>query len=345
MAEATESLESSGLRRARTISIESICDLPLEDATRQKLDGSKELNVVIVGCYQVGKSTLINSLFFEKGKKYRERAQEGSMSPCTQDVNPHVLQFSGISCNIYDSPGLQDGCEAGDLAYLRQIKAKCPKIHLVIYCTKMGEPVRPAETTALNNLTSTFGNTIWENTVIALTFANNVQPVDPDTDEDEYFQRVKNDKEKDLRSAFERLSIREAIVDSLLQHIYPTGSARVLKLPGIRNDWRVDFWMGCLDACRPEGKGALLTLAWRNRQFVLRVLQASVGTTSGGLALVGGLGCVVAGAALSASGFLAPVGVPLIAAGAVASILGAGATFGSSSAIKSAKKEYKRMKE
>ena len=62
-------------------SVESIADLPLEDAIREKLESSKELNIVIVGCYQVGKSTLINSLFFEKGKKYRERAEEGSMGP------------------------------------------------------------------------------------------------------------------------------------------------------------------------------------------------------------------------------------------------------------------------
>ena len=201
----------------------------------------------------------INSLFLEKGRKYRERAQEGSISPCTQDVNPHVLQFSGISYNIYDSPGLQDGCEARDLAYLRQIKAKCPKIHLVIYCTKMGEPVRPAETTALKNLTSTFGDAIWENTVIALV----CQQRTTGWSRHRWRRILSMSKEKDLHSAFERLSFREEIVDSLLQHIYPTGSARVLKLPGIRHDWRVDFWLGCLDACRPECKGDLLTLAWR----------------------------------------------------------------------------------
>ena len=44
----------------------------------------------------------------------------------------------------------------------------------------------------------------------------------------------------------------------------------------------------------------------------LKVVGASVVTTSGGLAIVGGLGCVAAGTALTASGVLAPVGVPLI---------------------------------
>ena len=63
-----------------------------------------------------------------------------------------------------------------------------------------------------------------------------------------------------------------------------------------------------------------------------------------GLATVGGLGCVAAGAALTASGVLAPVGVPLIAAGAVATLLGLGTTFSNASSIKSVKKEYKKMR-
>ena len=47
----------------------------------------------------------------------------------------------------------------------------------------MGDPVRPEEDTALCNLTNTFGESIWENVVIALTFANEIQPADPDEDD------------------------------------------------------------------------------------------------------------------------------------------------------------------
>ena len=78
-------------------SISSINDLPLEDGTRQKLDGSKELNVLVIGRYQVGKSTLINSLFFEKGNKYVKRTQEGSMEATAVDVTPYTLEWKGIS--------------------------------------------------------------------------------------------------------------------------------------------------------------------------------------------------------------------------------------------------------
>ena len=61
------------------------------------------------------------------------------------------------------------------------------------------------------------------------------------------------------------------------------------------------------------------------------------------MALVGGMGCVAAGAVLTASGILAPIGVPLMAAGAVATLLGAGATFGGATSIKTVQKEYKDM--
>ena len=319
----------------------SIHDLPLEDAIRQKLKSCREVNIVILGCYHVGKSTLINSLFFKKGEGYMEEAKEGSLRRCTTVVSPHKMEVTGISYNIYDSPGMQDGGE-GDLVYLRMIRDKCPTIHLVIYCTKMGEPVRPAENEALRNLTLTFGESIWENAVIALTFANNVQPTDPDADETEYFQDLQMKKTQEIRRSLETLIAQKKILEALFKRVYPTGSARILKLPGIPQDWRVDFWYGCLDACLPEGRAALLRLAWRNKEFVLKFIGASVSTTSGGMAVATGIGCVAAGAVLTATGVLAPAGIPLMVAGAVAALLGAGATVGGATGIKSMHKEMKK---
>ena len=116
-----------------------------------------------------------------------------------------------------------------------------------------------------------------------------------------------------------------------------------MKLPGKENDWRVDFWLGCLAACQPEAKGALLKLAWKNREFLMKVAGVSVSTTSGTVGMVLGVGSMLAGGALAATGILAPVGVPLIAAGAVATLLGAAATFSSATSIKSVTKEHKDL--
>ena len=127
--------------------------LPLEDAVREKLQSSRKLNVVVVGCYQVGKSTLINAMFFQEGKAYVERAEEGLMKPCTQKVNPYIIRLKDdddveVDIKIFDSPGLRDGVN-NDRKYLGMIKDECSEVHLIIYCTKMDEPIRSAEEVAI----------------------------------------------------------------------------------------------------------------------------------------------------------------------------------------------------
>ena len=106
----------------------------------------------------IGKSTLINSLFYKKGGKYVPLADEGSLEPCTTEVNQYVLEIEGTTFNFYDSPGLQDN---NYLIHLRLIQTTCPNIHLLIYCSKLDEPVRPAEFEALDNITKTFGMSVW----------------------------------------------------------------------------------------------------------------------------------------------------------------------------------------
>ena len=118
--------------------------------------------------------------------------------------------------------------------------------------------MRPDEEKALENITSTFGRDIWKNVVVALTFANKVEPVDPNEDEDTYFKKRLRDRRAALYHRFSRLHIGSDEVKLLKNRMYPTGSARVLRLPGMQEDWREDFWQGCLEACHPEGQGALL---------------------------------------------------------------------------------------
>ena len=184
--------------------IQSIRDVPVEDAIRAKLESVSEVNIVVVGCYNMGKSTLINSIFFEKGKKYEKKTKEGSMGPCTTREaakEPHVLNISGIKYNIYDSPGLQDG-SGDDLDLLEWITERHDKIHLVIYCTRMTDDLRPSEIEAMKNITRAFKESLWNNTVVALTFANKVEPSDPDMKDDEYFENIFKEKVEKLKKYF-----------------------------------------------------------------------------------------------------------------------------------------------
>ena len=52
---------------------------------------------------------------------YEKLAIEGSMDPTTKQVTLHILKWKGISYNIYDTQGLQDGKE-DDSVYLTEIK-------------------------------------------------------------------------------------------------------------------------------------------------------------------------------------------------------------------------------
>ena len=250
------------------VCIDNLRNLPLDDAVREKLKNSKELNVLVTGCYGVGKSTLINSL----------KADEGSLGPCaTTKVNQYVLEMEGVTFNFYDSPGLQG--RHSDLFHLNKIQTTCPNIHLFIYCSKLDEPVRPAESDALDNITKTFGMSIWDNAIVALTFANTVDSPYPNIDAVEFFKERMEDKQRKLQEAFKKLCIKPQAVKNLEARAYPAGSAKVLQLPGREVDWRAEFWSGCTEACREEGKGAALKMAWDNPSFVMKVVGASLSTS------------------------------------------------------------------
>ena len=334
-----------------TVEINSIKDVPVEDAIRAKLKGVSEVNIVVVGCFDMGKSTLINCLLFETDKEYEEKAKEGSLAPCTtkKAKDPYVEEIDGIRYNIYDSPGLQDGNQA-DFEILRWISQRHDKIHLAIYCTRMGEAVRPSEIKAMKNITRAFTESIWNNTVIALTFANQVEPSHPTESPEKYFNKKKEEKVTSLKNAFRKeLSFNKATSNKITQNIYPAGSARKLILPGQPQDWRIDFWQGCLDACDPRAKGAIFQLAKSKKYFKAGSAGAAASTVSGIVGIVGGVGCMVAGTALTGTGILAPIGVPLLIGGAVGTVLGAGATAGGFTSLvtnsKVKKEETMRNKE
>ena len=332
-----------------TTEVTNVKDVPIEDAIHAKLKGVTEFNIVVVGCFSMGKSTLINALFFEKDKEYEEKAEEGSLAPCTMRESakePYILEINGIKYNIYDSPGLQDG-EEDDLELLQWISQRHDKIHLVIYCTRMGDPVRPSEIEAMKNITTAFTKSIWNNAVIALTFANQVDSPNPKIKEEEYFEKVMKNKVESLNNTFTKLSFKKETLNKITKNVYPAGSATKLLLPGKSQDWRVDFWRGCLDACDPKGKKALFELAKSKSYIKLALGGGSASTASGIAAIAAGLGCVVAGAVLTGTGFLAPVGIPLIIGGGVSTGLGAAAASGGGGvlyATSQVKKEEEKRK-
>ena len=64
----------------------------------------------------------------------------------------------------------------------------------------------------------------WNNVVIALTFANNVEPADPEKDVVEYFEEMLRKKKATLRAHFLNLHIKSETVEMLTGRVFPTGS-------------------------------------------------------------------------------------------------------------------------
>lgn len=238
--------------------------ITVEDAVRQNLASSNKVNIVVVGLYHVGKSTLINSIFDGEGG-----AKEGdSMEVCTIKVEGYEIKPKDmdVTVTIYDTPGLQDG-KNSDRKYLRQIRKECPVIHLVIYCTHLKGVVRPEEIQALENIATIFGEEILDNVVIALTCANLVSsPYEVDS-EQQYFESIVDTKKTALESAFSKLKGKhQKYFENFRERTFAVGSLRKPVLPTGKS-WRDEFWKGSLATCKEEAEGAVFKLALKYRVF------------------------------------------------------------------------------
>ena len=270
-------------------------DLLLKDTVAKRIEASKVLNIVIVGEYQVGKSTLIRALLSLKGTKM-DMAEYSLHS--TKDVRVQKIQMEkATTVNIYEPPGFQG--ESNDLKYMQVTARECPNIHLIIYCKRMGENMTEIEKNTFKNLNQAFGGSVWNKLIIALTFANLVDPPDPGADVVEYFKEIKARNIEDFNLTFKEFNIKDQLIKRV--HIYPVGSAKVLHLPGMAEDWRTTFWKGCLDACNEEGRETLLNLAGSDSHSVVKVTDMAVDRAEGA-------GCVKIGIKLFLAGIYALVG-------------------------------------
>ena len=218
----------------------------LREAVSSRCQGGEgePINILVTGKYRVGKSVLINALFFEQGQRYQLVAREDLFKPTKPEVKTYTLVKDGVVCRIYESPGLQDGSDEPEHLYFQMIKEKCPKLHLIIYCTPFDDPLWPDDKKALSNLRSTFNEDIWDIMVIALTRADRIHPTSPDDSPDIVFTKQLDAKKTELEGYFKSL-LTPTLADTLAQRIFPTATAREPQLPGI-HDWRADFWLGCM---------------------------------------------------------------------------------------------------
>ena len=196
--------------------------------------------ILITGKTGVGKSRLVNALVGERV------AKEGrSKSACTDTVTSYRAEINGVDVVVWDSPGLQDGT-CNERLYLQDMESKLSQgFDVMIYCISMTDTrFYEADKSAIRTLTKEFGSKLWENGVVALTFAN-LKTKDPDEESDlDYFLSEKCFWEKEIDEFLAKLK-----VDLLVRQqipIVPTGNYKQLCLPGCEN-WLSELWIKCFN--------------------------------------------------------------------------------------------------
>ena len=144
---------------------------------RRFFKDAHELCFLVCGKTGVGKSSLVNSLLGYEFSKEGDPSE--SLKSTTTNVDCAKVRFNDVIVTVYDSPGLQDGKESGDKAYLDKIVKVAGNdvsgLDLVLYCVDMtASRFTTAEIATINSFQRQFGNAFWKKTLLVLTKADNV---------------------------------------------------------------------------------------------------------------------------------------------------------------------------
>ena len=120
-----------------------------------------------------GKSTLLNNAV---GVPIPPFKVDESLTCCSLEPCKETYMLNGTEVILWDTPGLGCGLET-DQAHLKTIREKCKGFDIFLFCVKVNvnsvlELLR--KESALFKFTKAFGPKLWENAVIALTFANHM---------------------------------------------------------------------------------------------------------------------------------------------------------------------------
>ena len=196
------------------------------------------LTILITGKTGVGKSRLVNALVGERV------AKEGrSKSACTDTVTSYRAKIKGVDVVVWDSPGLQDGT-CNERLYLQDMESKLSQgFDVMIYCISMTDTrFYDTDKSAIRTLTEAFGSKLWENGVVALTFAN-LKTNDPDEEDDlAYYLGERYFWEKAIFEFLAELNVDLQVRQQI--PIIPTGNYKQLRLHECEN-WLSDLWIKC----------------------------------------------------------------------------------------------------
>ena len=198
------------------------------------------VRMLVVGKTGIGKSTLINNIF---GKKL---AQPGSkLESKTKTVEVISDSINSTEVDICDTPGFRDGQDKDD-EYMDVIIKNCNNPDVILFCIRMDETRWTDDYKAtILGLTNALGKSIWSNTVLVLTFADNV---------DFNASREMTWKKK-FSEQLQKIGVSKNVVSSI--PVVMSSSTVGPNLSGIRN-WLPKLFSSCLRVSQESGKDALL---------------------------------------------------------------------------------------
>jgi len=174
---------------------------------------------LLVGRTGVGKSSFINAAF---GSYIAETSE---YEACTKIVEHYAYKTPLGDVSLIDTPGLAEDDEACDEAYLSLVRAKVnlAQIYATIYVSRLNETrFRPDEKRTLRLLTNRLGGSIWNRSILVLTFAasipNHQLEIVAEKRSQQIFEFIQNlTKEQDIDKKFQGFE-QTWLVDNIVEN-------------------------------------------------------------------------------------------------------------------------------
>ena len=174
---------------------------------------------LLVGRTGVGKSSFINAAF---GSYIAETSE---YEACTKIVEHYAYKTPVGDVSLIDTPGLAEDDEACDEAYLSLVRAKVnlAQIYATIYVSRLNETrFRPDEKRTLRLLTNRLGASIWNRSILVLTFAasipNHQLEIVAEKRSQQIFEFIQNlTKEQDIDKIFQGFE-QTWLVDNIVEN-------------------------------------------------------------------------------------------------------------------------------
>ena len=174
---------------------------------------------LLVGRTGVGKSSFINAAF---GSYIAETSE---YEACTKIVEHYAYKTPLGDVSLIDTPGLAEDDEACDEAYLSLVRAKVnlAQIYATIYVSMLNETrFRPDEKRTLRLLTNRLGASIWNRSILVLTFAasipNHQLEIVAEKRSQQIFEFIQNlTKEQDIDKIFQGFE-QTWLVDNIVEN-------------------------------------------------------------------------------------------------------------------------------